>query len=164
MILAIDIGYHDNKARCVGAVFNLRAPLPKEILVEKIDHVAPYETGSFFKRELPGLLKVIQQVPLTFIEAIIIDGYVHLDEGKPGLGAHLYDSIEKKTPIIGVAKRPFHNNQEYVIPVVRGGGKKPLYISAIGLSLEDAAFMIKEMHGDYRMPTVLTIVDKKTKD
>jgi Endonuclease V len=62
---------------------------------------APYEPGSLYKRELPILLALLQQLeqhPAT----IIVDGYVWLDgDHRPGLGAILYQRSPGKAPSSG---------------------------------------------------------------
>lgn len=39
-------------------------------------------------------------------DCIIVDGFVHLEDDKPGLGKHLYDALNGKVRVIGVAKNP----------------------------------------------------------
>ena len=42
------------------------------------------------------------------ISLIVIDGFVYLDdEGGYGLGGHLYECLERRVQIVGVAKSPF---------------------------------------------------------
>jgi deoxyribonuclease V len=69
--------------------------------------VEPYVPGQFFKRELPCLLAVLEilREPLN---AIVIDGYVNMGE-KPRLGMNLWEALDKKIPIIRVAKTRFHS-------------------------------------------------------
>ena len=99
------------------------------------------------------------------VETIIVDGYVQLDDdGKAGLGMYLYDSLNQKIPIIGVAKRGFKDNVKHVIEVTRGKSNNPLYVTAIGIGLQDSADKIKNMAGKYRMPDLLKILDQKTKE
>ena len=51
MKLAVDAYYVGNKAKVVGVLFeNFSDEKPLKIIV---DGVAPYESGSFYKRELP---------------------------------------------------------------------------------------------------------------
>ena len=57
----------------------------------------------------------MSQVNLNAIDAIIVDGYVHLNDGKLALGGHLYQTLDKKIPIIGVPKKSFAGNSQYVI-------------------------------------------------
>jgi len=75
---------------------------------------------------------------------------------KGGLGYHLYKSLGNEIPVIGVAKTSFKDNNAFVIDILRGKSKNPLFITSIGIDSEDAAECIKKMHGEFRMPTLLT--------
>lgn len=165
MLLAIDAYYIDNSAKTVGVLFeNWQDAAPWQILTAYKDDVEPYQSGQFYQRELPCIIELLKQVDLSTLDAIIIDGYVYLDnEGKIGLGGYLYNHLEQKIPVIGVAKKPFHNNTDYVAEVLRGKSKQPLYVTAAGLPLADAAESIRTMHGPHRMPTLLTVLDQQTK-
>ena len=165
MIAAFDVYYYANKAKAVGIVFDhWTAQTPTDILVEYITPIANYEPGAFYKRELPCLLALINQLELNNINAIIVDGYVLLDDtGKFGLGAHLHEALQQKIPIIGVAKTKFLQNTQYVREVFRGQSINPLYISAIGIDIDQAAQNIQNMFGIYRIPTQLKHLDTLTK-
>lgn len=91
------------------------------------------------------------------IDAILIDGYVSLGN-KPGLGAHLFDALSRKVPIIGVAKMRFH--AAAAEEVVRGVGDSPLFIMAADYDPKIAAAKVRSMHGPYRIPTLLKRVDR----
>jgi len=68
-----------------------------------VEDILPYVPGEFYQRELPCLLEALKD--LDDIECIVVDGYVWLDvESHKGLGLHLYEALEKKVPLIGVAK------------------------------------------------------------
>ncbi len=166
MILTFDTYYFDNKAKTVCVSFeNWSDNIPAQIYSETIEGIADYEPGAFYKRELPCILSLIKQIDLKQVNYIIVDSFVVLnDNGKLGLGGHLFEALNKKIPIIGVAKSGFHENKKNVKELLRGDSKKPLYISAIGVDLENAHEMIKSMHGNYRMPTLLQILDTKTKE
>ena len=88
--------------------------------------VEPYVPGQFFKRELPCLLAVLEKVREP-IDQIVVDGFVSLGD-KPGLGFHLWEALDRKVAVIGVAKNHFR----YATPVevVRGSSKRPLYVTA----------------------------------
>jgi deoxyribonuclease V len=164
MILALDVHYKSSYAKNVGVLFNWADDTPIKIITTKLDEVAEYVPGLFYKRELPCLLDVIAQVDLSQIEAIIVDGHVFIDNAKNyGLGGYLWDALSGETPIIGVAKRAFHQNELTNEPVLRGESKNPLYVSAIGMDIEEAVQKVKAMHGVYRMPTILQIMDTETK-
>lgn len=166
MILAFDTYYWDDKAKTVCLSFeNWIDDKPVEVYTEIIEGIAAYEPGSFYKREMPCILSLLQLINLNDISLIIVDSFVLLDDDdKMGLGAHLFEALSSKTPIIGVAKTGFHNNKKNVRELLRGESKKPLFISAIGIDLELAYNHIKSMHGIYRMPTLLQILDTKTKE
>ncbi|PKB45221.1 endonuclease V [Cellulophaga sp. RHA19] len=166
MILAFDTYYYNNKAKTVGVSFsNWLDDTVLDIKEEVIKDVPDYEPGAFYKRELPCILSLLKQYNLQDVELIIVDSYVLLDdEGKLGLGGHLYNNLDKKIPIIGVAKSSFHLNKTNSKLLLRGDSIKPLYISAIGINLDEAYELVKSMHGNYRMPTLLQILDTKTKE
>jgi deoxyribonuclease V len=44
--------------------------------------------------------------------------------------------------------------------VHRGGARKPLYVTAAGLPVAEAAELVAEMAGPYRMPDALRRVDR----
>lgn len=166
MILAFDTYYFEDKAKTVMVAFNeWTDSTTTSIMEEVIGDVAAYEPGSFYKREMPCILSLLNQVELHNIHTIIVDGFVVLDDtGKSGLGGHLFDKLNGEIPIIGVAKSSFHNNKKFVRELCRGESKKPLYITAKGIDLDAAYQNIKSMHGEYRMPTLLQILDAKTKE
>jgi deoxyribonuclease V len=88
----------------------------------------------------------------------VIDGYVWLGEDRPGLGAHLYEALDRCVPIIGVAKTRFRCAAS--AEVYRGGSRRSLFVSAAGLGAHLAAGCIERMHGPYRLPTLLRRVDQ----
>ncbi len=165
MIVAIDVHYRAEKAKVVGLLFeNWQSKSPIDTYVIEMSKVAPYEPGSFYKRELPCILKILELIDLTAIKAIIVDGYVYLsDDFRPGLGYYLYQELSERIPIIGLAKRSFQNNIKNVVEILRGTSKNPLYITSVGIEVSTAAAHIQEMHGSFRMPTLLQILDTETK-
>ncbi|WP_237275134.1 endonuclease V [Tenacibaculum ovolyticum] len=166
MIIAFDTYYYENKAKTIGVSFNKwKNDKPIEIYSEIIEGIAAYEPGSFYKREMPCILSLLKKIDLNDVQFIIVDGYVILDDdGKYGLGGHLYEELGEKIPIIGVAKSGYDSNKLNSKALLRRESKKPLYISAIGIELNLAFEYIKSMHGNYRMPTLLQIMDTKTKE
>ncbi|MDY8137307.1 endonuclease V [Aquimarina sp. 2201CG5-10] len=166
MKLAFDVQYYESYAKTVCVIFSdWNDPEPTDIIIEEVKNVASYIPGEFYKRELPCIQVILKNLNLDVIELIIVDGYVHLDDTKKfGLGGYLYTSLDNQIPVIGVAKSGFHNNKKHVRELLRGESVKPLYITAIGIDLEEATKAIQSMHGVYRMPTILQIVDTKTKE
>ena len=165
MIAAFDVQYFDGFAKIVGVLFQTwNDSEPLQILEKHIRPIADYEPGQFYKRELPCILGLLEEIDTTQLECIVVDGYVHLDDtGKPGLGHYLWKALDEKLPIIGVAKNSFHQNKLLVKQVLRGESKKPLYVTAVGIELNQAEDFITNMHGEFRMPTLLKIVDQRTK-
>jgi deoxyribonuclease V len=157
MIGCVDVEYRDKRAVAGGIVF--RDWLDDNVVAERavsLQGIQPYQSGQFFIRELPWLLAVLRVLPL---EVILIDGYVWLEESRPGLGAHLYQSLDHRIPVIGVAKTRYFD-AENVQEITRGKSKIPLYISAAGLSVRQAADHVHSMYGPYRIPTLLKRVDR----
>lgn len=164
MILAVDVYYEGEAAKAVGVLFNWKDAQPSQVVTAHIHKVAPYEPGHFYKRELPCIEAILEQINMDEVQAIIIDGYVYASNTKAyGLGGHLWESIARSKPVIGVAKTPFKNNEETCMEVQRGDSKKPLYVSAIGINLAEAAVEIAGMHGEFRLPTILKELDRLTR-
>ena len=165
MYLALDVHYKTNYAKSVGLTFSsMEDQVPQSTIIETLHEVAPYQPGEFYKRELPCLLEVISKIDMSAISTIIVDGHVYVNnDGQYGLGGYLYEALNKKHAVIGVAKRSFHANGKMVKEVLRGESNNPLYISAIDMGLEKAAYFIQHMHGPHRHPTLLKMLDTITK-
>jgi len=89
---------------------------------------------------------------------IVIDGYVDLDpSGRPGLGAHVH--AEFGTPVIGVAKTRFRT-ATHAAQVLRGHSSRPLYVTAAGMTVAEAARVVSEMAGQFRLPDALKLADR----
>lgn len=162
---AVDVFYQNEQAKAVCILF--AEWTSKEVFSMHTAHigtVAPYEPGAFYKRELPCILTALQQIQLSLIDAIVVDGYVFLDQqGRKGLGAHLYEALGEDVPVIGVAKTRFHQNTN-AVSVFRGKSRNPLFVSAAGMNLKEAANAIQRMAGDHRIPDLLQLLDRKTKE
>jgi deoxyribonuclease V len=165
MLLAIDVYYKENEAKVVAVLFNPEDETPQSIVIDQITGIEDYVSGEFYKRELPCIQSILQKINLNDIEAVIIDGHIYVDDdGTFGLGGYTWESLDKKIPVIGVAKNSFFKNKNTVKEVFRGESKKPLYVSSIGIDLDIATNLIKKMKGDYRIPTVLKELDRITKE
>jgi deoxyribonuclease V len=161
MIFAFDVYYNGNIAQAVVIGFEQWTDLvPKFSAKELIINIEQYTPGEFYKRELPCILRVYNKIDPTTISQIIVDGYVQLDDnGKPGLGAHLYEALDKKFPVIGIAKKPFGENGKFVRQVYRGQSQQPLLVTAIGVDVDEAAENVRQMHGEHRIPSLLKQLD-----
>jgi len=166
MILAFDTYYFEQKAKTVCLEFaEWNESKIYKIYTEIIDNIEEYIPGEFYKRELPCIISLLNQIDLKKVEAIIVDGFVYLDdEKKIGLGGYLYEKLNKKIPTIGVAKTNFATIEKYKKSLFRGESKKPLFITSIGIELEDAVKKIESMEGEYRIPTLLKELDRLTKE
>jgi len=160
LILSTDVQYTDNNALAAGIIFSTwDSEIPTRTVVKKIDKIEPYQPGQFYKRELPCLLALLTEV-IEPLEAIIIDGYVTLgQERRPGLGMHLYESIDATIPIVGVAKKAFTETPENY-KILRGNSLNPLYVSSIGIPTSEAKALVAKMHGKHRIPTMLKKADQ----
>lgn len=159
MIFAIDVFYNeDRSAKAAGVLFkHWEDSKPTRIYTTLIEDVKPYESGSFYKRELPCILALLDEVEES-IETIVVDSYVYLND-KMGLGAHLYEALNHEVTIIGVAKSAFQDISPHT-HLLRGKSTKPLYITAAGVELEQAKAWVASMDGAYRFPTLLKEVDR----
>nr|WP_294780930.1 endonuclease V [uncultured Flavobacterium sp.] len=166
MILAFDTYYFDQKAKTVCLEFSeWNESKNFKVYTETIDNVSEYIPGEFYKRELPCILSLLNKIDLSVIRAIIVDGFVYLDdEKKYGLGGHLFEKLNKEIPIIGVAKTNFASIEKNKKSLFRGDSKKPLYITSIGIDLDEAFSLVEKMNGEYRMPTLLKELDRLTKE
>lgn len=166
MILAFDTYYNKDEAKTICLSFeNWNKEENFKIYSETISKIEEYVSGEFYKRELPCILSLLSQIDLNEVDLIIVDGFVFLDdENKFGLGAYLYHKLNKKIPIIGVAKRDFETINANRTELYRGESKNPLFITSIGIELNIATQKIKEMKGAYRIPTLLKEVDKLSKE
>ncbi len=164
MIAAADVHYFQDWAVAGAILFeHWRSEQPVVAVRQSLAKVAPYEPGHFYRRELPCLLKVLERVKNQF-EIVVIDGYVWLDDGDcPGLGAHLHQALGEKIPIIGVAKSKFKETR-CAKSVLRGCSRRPLYVTTVGIEAPVAARYIQSMHGGHRIPTLLRMVDRLSRD
>jgi len=158
MFIAIDAQYGEDKAAKVAAVLFegwSSNPARQEWVIE-VANVAEYEPGAFYKRELPCITAILDLIsdPLG---CIIVDGYVDLGVGKPGLGRHLFEYLDGKVPVVGVAKSFFPGTDAE--EVLRGVSARPLFVTAAGISAPEAALGVRQMAGRHRLPALLQRVD-----
>ena len=166
MKIVIDVGYKDDNANISAVSFeNWEDENPLDTKKVLLNNIAAYEPGQFYKRELPCLQEILSHYDLGKTEVVIVDGFVWLNsEKKKGLGAYLYEVLDKKIPVIGVAKRAFHGENKFCKTIERGESKNPLYVTAEGIEVENAAELIQKMHGEFRIPTILKKVDQLSRE
>lgn len=162
-LIATDVFYRDDGTALAAAVAFERweDSAPSHAWLHEVPRVAPYVPGRFFERELPCLLQLLAASPVP-VDLVVVDGHVWLQVERPGLGHHLWEALGRRVPVIGVAKRAFH--QGAALPVRRGNSESPLHVSAVGVDAAQAAADIARMHGAYRLPTLLKRVDRLGRD
>jgi deoxyribonuclease V len=153
MIAAFDVHYSEDERASAAAVL-FHNYTDAEAAVESVgvtDIASCYMPGQFYRRELPCILRLLEQ----FEEApdeMLIDGYVMLG-ARPGLGQHLFESLSGNIPVIGVAKSKYRNSR--AVEIFRGRSTRPLYVTSAGIDPQQAAERIRLMHGAHRLPTLL---------
>lgn len=164
MILAVDVCYREDRAIAAGVLFHAWDDSePRQVLLAQVAETADYEPGQFYKRELPCILALVRQLA-RLPEQILIDGYVYLgSERLPGLGKHLYDALEGQAAVIGVAKTRFKDTPA-AAQVFRGGSQRPLYVTAVGMGEATARGLVARMHGEHRVPEMLRLADRLSKE
>lgn len=165
MIYAFDTYYFGNCAKTVCVAFEQwNSEVETEIFTGRTEATADYESGAFYKRELPCILSLLKKIDLKEGDVIIVDGYVTLDnEGKIGLGGHLFKVLKGKVPVIGIAKNGFNSVDDQRRSVYRGESKTPLYVTAIGTDVDEITLKIEQMYGNFRIPTLLKKLDQLTR-
>ena len=166
MLVALDVAYFGTRGHAVAVAFTdwTTAEVTASYSVT-LDQVLPYEPGAFYKRELPCLLAVLAQVDLAVVSCLLVDGYVTLGaEARPGLGQYLHLALDRRLPVVGVAKTRFAGVGPQVASVRRGHSQNPLYVTSVGLPLAEAARLVGGLPGPYRFPTVLKHLDDLTKN
>lgn len=158
-ILAVDVQYDgDVSARVAGITIvdwdGTRFTDSHSFVKYEIE---PYTPGEFYRRELPCALDLLGRLK-TQPDIIIVDGYVDIGVDHPGLGRHLFNALSGHVVVVGVAKTSFYGAPH--VEVTRGHmSKKPLYVTAAGISVDDAADRVKNMAGMHRIPDLLKSVD-----
>jgi deoxyribonuclease V len=156
MIAAMDVHYFETGCAAACVLFSdYRDRRPSASYTRILPTPADYVPGEFYRRELPCLVTLLQQInPLP--DEIVIDGYVMLGDS-PGLGQHLFKYLDSKISVVGVAKSKFKGS--FGIEAFRGKSTRPLYITSAGIDQQKAAEKIRIMHGAYRIPTILKQAD-----
>lgn len=156
MKLALDVHYSEREAHVAAVAFeDWEDPSPQWTVTATVPYVAKYEPGAFYKRELPALLAILEEIP-TRPTLVLVDAYVDLGPNRPGLGRRLYEAIG--VPVVGVAKTVFVGAK--AIEVHRGHSRRALYVTAAGVDAREAAEAIARMHGSARMPTLMKLADR----
>lgn len=165
MIWAFDTYYTGNQANTVCILFDAwNSTTYNKCYSSEYTINQPYISGQFYKRELPCILNLFSLINEERPELIIIDGFVYLnDDDKPGLGGHLYEELGGKIPVAGIAKSNFATVHANKRAVFRGNSKRPLFVSAEGVNLDQTARKVQGMSGNHRIPDLLKMLDELTR-
>lgn len=174
MILALDSYYKNDICNTSLVVFEyLDSDKPLYTDTIYTDVTSDYIPGEFYKRELPGIIKILEKLKKENLDIwdnitlIITDSFITLKDDNnnewDGLGAYLDKYLksngENKT-ICGVAKSNFGYSHLISKNVYRGKSSKPLYVQATNNCTKLAAWGVQKMYGQYRIPTMLKLVDQ----
>jgi deoxyribonuclease V len=158
LFVAVDVQYlHDGVARAAMVAAGERSfSQATRTRTAMVPAGASYQPGQFYLRELPPLRAVLPTD--GNLALIVIDGYVDLDpDGRPGLGAYVF--AEFGAPVIGVAKTRFRT-ATHAAQVFRGESSRPLYVTAAGMTVAEAASVVSEMAGQFRLPDAIKLADR----
>ena len=164
-IIALDVAYGEDAAGVGAAGISDWADsgVTHEVAFRTEGAPAGYAPGEFYRRELPYLLDALDRLEQP-PGCIVVDGYVWLGaDGRPGLGARLFEDLGTGIPVIGVSKTRFRGD-DFSQSVLRGESRTPLHVTAAGMDAEQAADHVRAMHGPHRIPTLLKRVDRLCRD
>jgi len=165
LIAAVDAHYTTNCRAGVACVTfsDWSASDPENEIAILVSPIEPYSSGNFWRRELPCISRVLDQL-IQAPDIVLIDGYVWLDGNcRKGLGAYLYEALDRRTAIVGVAKSPFQGASGAAI-VTRGRSGNALFVTSAGLPLDVAVESVKAMAGSFRIPALLRCVDRLARE
>lgn len=187
MILAIDVFYYSPEDWKSYTVSGVKFKSWESIEPEEVTRftkaktsdgstgLAPYVSGKFKERELPCILEFIKHEDLRNIDTIIIDGYVILVnnelESIDTLGTSLYSELCSMgyghISVVGIAKTKYRDEtmMTVCVPVLRGDAINPIYVTAAGwINSKEAAEKVMSMAGEHRLPELIKLTDKCTKN
>jgi len=162
-IALLDVYYKGTGARAACVLGDTwESESPSRTYVQVIRTAEPYESGKFYRRELPCLISVLCLLP-SLPDVIVVDGYVWLSPlQRPGLGAYLYEALKQARPVVGIAKSAFvgADSCSAVAQVFRGSSRNPLFVTAVGMELICAVQCVRRMAGKHRIPELMRIADQ----
>lgn len=164
MIVCVDVDYRAAEVvtACIG-FHDWADAAPSFESVTRTEGAPPeYESGAFYRRELPYIVAALAALTAS-PRIIVVDGYVWLAPGRPGLGAHLHAALGGSIEVVGVAKRNFVGAVT-AIPILRGASQQPLFVTATSADVAAVARSVRVMHGAHRIPTLLKRVDRLARD
>ena len=160
IIACVDVDYRADHAGAAAVAIGAwpEAKALAEATLRLPGAPAAYVPGELYKRELPALVAVLRKLAAELaVGLVIVDGYVTLGD-LPGLGARLREAMPALA-VVGVAKTAYAGAVG-AREVLRGNSKRPLYVTAAGIGLDDAARGVASMAGDDRLPLVCKRADR----
>jgi deoxyribonuclease V len=165
--LSTDVAYDEGTGYGIGVVFSkFTDDTPESIIEVIVPDVGEYVPGEFYKRELKVLLAIHEEYVRIHKKkplCIFIDAYVDLGD-KKGCGQYFADAIEDTSVVIGIAKNAYVPADKVCEKVLRGSSVKPLFVTSTIVPKEDAAFLVRTLHGEHRFPTLIKKADMLTKE
>ncbi len=159
MIICLDAAYGDGfAAGCAIAFRAIDSDAYQAVYTDYTRGTFPYIPGRFYLRELPVLIRVLKQVTER-PGLLVVDGYVRLPGKRPGLGMHLFQTLGGNIPVIGIAKNPYRGHS-FCNKVLRGNSRRPLYVTSAGVKEAEAADMVRQMSGSFRLPDMVRAADR----
>ena len=158
MIVVIDADYGEGEATVAG-VFAEKADSAEScgFLRLKTKIYGEYESGQFYKRELPCVQAILEKINLASVDLVIVDGYADFGTEKTPLGKFVYEL--NRLPIIGVAKKQCQYCALSNTEVFRGNSQSPLFVTSYGISHEEAKEIVRQMSGEHRLPHLIKLAD-----
>jgi deoxyribonuclease V len=157
MKLAVSVHPHGEGAWAAAVAFDeWGAPEPIRTYTSHIALVQKPARGELDLRDLPCILQLLREHKLE-PDTIVFDGAVHLDTADtPGLGRHLYDALDARTAIIGVASKSMPALPAQ-FEVDREDEARPVVVTCVGVDIGAAKVRVRSMHGRKRVPTLLKL-------
>lgn len=158
MIIVMDVDYGEREA-CVAGVFAERTDSKEScgFLRLKVTDYGNYESGQFYKRELPCIQAILEKINCKILDLIIIDGYADFGTQRVSLGQAVYNTYQ--IPTIGIAKKACQYCHLMNTEVFRGSSKSPLFVTSYGISQEEARNIVTCMSGKNRLPYLVKLAD-----
>ncbi len=164
MIACLDVYYSGDTANAAAIVFSdWQSDSPVSKYTALVRGIAEYEAGRFYLRELEPLRAVISKIAEP-IHTYLIDAYCHLsDDHAPGLGSYLFESLDQKATIVGVAKNRYRDSK-HAVELLRGRSIRPLFVTSIGIPYDTAARHVASMIGQDRIPVLIRAADRLSRE
>ena len=158
MVIVIDVDYGESEA-CVAGVFAEEVYSTEScgFLRLKIKDYGDYESGQFYKRELPCVKAILEKVNPKVLDFIVVDGYADFGTDRVSFGQAVYETYG--IPTIGIAKKACQYCVLSDTEVFRGSSHSPVFVTSYGISQEEAKSIVRRMSGKNRLPYLVKLAD-----